>query len=96
MPVETLIGVFKDKPLDFNPGEKWRYNNSGYILLGAILEKVSGKSYERFVEEEVFQKAGMKSSREEEGGRVMEEQGSVAVAGCGPPADPLAVSMGAW
>lgn len=63
MPVETLIGVFKDKPLDFNPGENWRYNNSGYILLGAIIEKVSGKSYERFVEEEVFQKAGMKSSR---------------------------------
>jgi CubicO group peptidase (beta-lactamase class C family) len=63
MPVETLIGVFKDKPLDFNPGEDWRYNNSAYVVLGAVIEKVSGKSYERFVEEEIFQKAGMKSSR---------------------------------
>ncbi|HSG39996.1 MAG TPA: serine hydrolase [Thermoanaerobaculia bacterium] len=63
MPVETLVGVFKGKPLDFNPGEEWRYNNSAYVLLGAVIEKASGKSYEQFVEEEIFQKAGMKSSR---------------------------------
>lgn len=63
MPVETLLAVFKDKPLDFNPGEEWRYNNSAYVVLGAVIEKVAGKSYERFVEEEIFQKAGMKSSR---------------------------------
>ena len=63
MPVETLLGVFKDKPLDFNPGEDWRYNNSAYAVLGAVIEKIAGKSYERFVEEEILQKAGMKSSR---------------------------------
>jgi CubicO group peptidase (beta-lactamase class C family) len=63
MSLDTLIGLFKDKPFDFKPGAEWRYNNSGYILLGAIVEKVSGKSYEQFVEEELFPKAGMKASR---------------------------------
>jgi len=48
---QQLIGLFKDKPLDFNPGEKQSYSNSGYILLGAIVEKASGKSYEDFVEQ---------------------------------------------
>src|SRR5215217_1061753 len=63
MTLSTLIALFKDKPLEFKPGEKWAYDNSGYILLGAIVEKVSGKSYEKFVEEEIFQKLGMTHSR---------------------------------
>ncbi|HEX4959945.1 MAG TPA: serine hydrolase [Thermoanaerobaculia bacterium] len=61
--LDALIALFKDKPLEFTPGEKWAYDNSGYVLLGAIIEKVSGKSYERFVEEEIFQKLGMTHSR---------------------------------
>jgi D-alanyl-D-alanine carboxypeptidase len=63
MKPEALIGFFKDKPLDFEPGERWSYNNSGYVLLGAIIEKVSGKSYEQFIEEEIFKPLGMKDSR---------------------------------
>ena len=63
MKVEDLIALFKDKPLEFKPGEQWRYDNSGYILLGAVIEKASGKSYEQFVEEEIFQKLGMTHSR---------------------------------
>ena len=62
MPVEGLIGFFKDKPFDFEPGTQWKYNNSGYVLLGAVIEKVSGKSYERFVEDEIFQPLGMTHS----------------------------------
>ena len=58
-----LIAMFQDKPLDFNPGEKQSYSNSGYILLGAIVEKASGKSYEDFVEQEIFAPLGMKRSR---------------------------------
>jgi CubicO group peptidase (beta-lactamase class C family) len=61
--VEDLIAIFKDKPLDFKPGERWRYNNSAYILLGAVIEKISGETYEQFVEEEIFKKLGMKHSR---------------------------------
>ncbi|HEY0556939.1 MAG TPA: serine hydrolase [Thermoanaerobaculia bacterium] len=58
-----LIALFKDKPLEFKPGERWAYDNSGYFLLGAIIEKVSGETYERFVEEEIFKKLGMAHSR---------------------------------
>jgi D-alanyl-D-alanine carboxypeptidase len=63
IPPEALIGLFKDKPLEFEPGERWAYNNSGYALLGAVIEKVSGKSYEQFIEEEIFKPLGMKDSR---------------------------------
>jgi CubicO group peptidase (beta-lactamase class C family) len=59
MSVEELIGVFRDQPLDFEPGSKWSYNNSGYVLLGAIIEKVSGKSYEAFLQERIFEPLGM-------------------------------------
>ena len=61
--VQQLVDMFKDKPLEFNPGEKWAYNNSAYILLGAVIEKVSGKTYEDFIEQEIFAPLGMKSSR---------------------------------
>ena len=60
--VPELIDVFKDKPMQFEPGRDWAYNNSGYILLGAIIEKVAGKSYEAFVEERIFRPLGMRSS----------------------------------
>jgi CubicO group peptidase (beta-lactamase class C family) len=57
-----LIDVFKNEPMDFDPGEKWHYSNSGYILLGYVIEKVSGKSYAEFLEENIFDKLGMKNS----------------------------------
>lgn len=60
-PVE-LIAFFKDEPMDFEPNAKWEYNNSGYILLGYIIEVVSGKSYEDYITEEFFKPLGMKNS----------------------------------
>lgn len=60
--VAELIDVFKKEPFDFDPGEKYLYNNSGYILLGAIIEKVSGKKYADYIKENIFEKAGMKNS----------------------------------
>lgn len=60
--VQQMIDLFKDKPLEFAPGEKWSYNNSAYFLLGAVIEKVSGKSYEDFIEQEIFAPLGMKRS----------------------------------
>ena len=59
---EKLVARFRDKPLDFPPGEKWSYSNSGYILLGYLLEKASGESYEKFVRENIFGPLGMKDS----------------------------------
>ncbi|MGZ5453590.1 MAG: serine hydrolase [Candidatus Aminicenantales bacterium] len=60
--VKELIDFFKDKPMQFEPGRSWAYSNSGYILLGAIIEKVSGKTYEEFVTEKIFKPLGMKGS----------------------------------
>jgi CubicO group peptidase (beta-lactamase class C family) len=60
--LKELIDLFKDKPMQFEPGERWAYNNSGYILLGAIIEKVSGKAYEAFVDANIFKPLGMKQS----------------------------------
>jgi hypothetical protein len=57
-----LVKLFRDKPLDFSPGEKWSYSNSGYVLLGYLIEKISGESYEKFVQDNIFTPLGMKDS----------------------------------
>jgi CubicO group peptidase (beta-lactamase class C family) len=57
-----MVDFFKDQPMDFEPGEEWRYNNSGYFLLGYIIEKVSGQTYEEYVREHLFEPAGMVNS----------------------------------
>ena len=59
---EKLVARFRDKPLDFEPGEKWNYSNSGYVLLGYLIEKISGESYESFVQKNIFNALGMKDS----------------------------------
>ena len=51
---DKLLALFKDKPLEFEPGSKFSYSNSNYILLGFIIEKVSGKPYEQMVHEMIF------------------------------------------
>lgn len=55
----TLIARFRDKPLDFAPGEKFSYSNSGYVLLSAMIEKLSGQSYAEFVAANLFKPLGM-------------------------------------
>lgn len=57
-----LIGKFKDIDYDFEPGTAWSYNNSAYIILGYIIEEVSGMTYEDFVEQKIFKAIGMKHS----------------------------------
>lgn len=54
--------VFQKEPMDFKPGEQFKYNNSGYFLLGVIIEKVSGKTYEAFIDERIFKPLGMDNS----------------------------------
>lgn len=55
----SLIARFRDKPLEFAPGEKFAYSNSGYVLLSAIIERLSGQSYAAFVAENLFKPLGM-------------------------------------
>src|SRR5437016_9732108 len=59
---EKLVARFRDKPLEFQPGEKWNYSNSGYVLLGYLIEKISGQSYSQFVQQNIFTPLGMKDS----------------------------------
>ncbi|BAZ23557.1 hypothetical protein NIES4073_44460 [Kalymmatonema gypsitolerans NIES-4073] len=61
-PLEKIIARFKDKSLEFEPGEKYNYSNSGYILLGYIIEKVSEKAYETYLKEKIFQPLGMNNT----------------------------------
>src|ERR1700690_567303 len=56
---EAIIEAMKKDPYDFDPGAEWRYDNSGYVLLGYIVEKVSGQSYGDFLRENFFQPLGM-------------------------------------
>ena len=60
--LDELIDFFKNQPMDFAPGERWLYDNSGYILLGAIVERASGQSYEQFLRTNIFDPLGMKHS----------------------------------
>ena len=60
---EEVVDFFKNEPMDFTPGEQFAYNNSGYVLLGYLLELVTGETYEAFIEKRLFEKAGMKTAR---------------------------------
>lgn len=60
-PKQTLDRV-REMPLEFAPGEKFVYSNSGYVLLGQIIERVSGKPYEKFLPEVIFEPLGMKDT----------------------------------
>ena len=57
-----IVALFRDKPLEFAPGKKMSYSNSGYILLGYLIEKISGQSYQDFVQKNIFTPLGMKDS----------------------------------
>lgn len=60
MTPKEIVDFFKDQPMDFEPGTKYEYDNSGYILLGCIIEKVSGDSYARYLEKNIFLPLGLK------------------------------------
>lgn len=60
-PMEIIHLTSKDS-LEFKPGSKWNYNNTGYIILGYIIEKLSGKTYEEYVHQHLFAPAGMNNS----------------------------------
>jgi hypothetical protein len=56
---QDSIALFREKPLDFEPGAKFYYSNSNYIVLGQIIEKVSGMSYADFLQKNIFMPLGM-------------------------------------
>ncbi len=60
---EELLREFYKLPSEFAPGETWAYDNTGYYLLGIIIEKASGKTYWQFLDERIFKPLGMNSTR---------------------------------
>lgn len=61
-PKDSVIAFFKNEPFEFSPGTNWNYNNSGYFLLGYIIEKVSGESYSEYVLRNVIKKADLENT----------------------------------
>jgi D-alanyl-D-alanine carboxypeptidase len=85
--VGAMIDRFKNEPLEFEPGAAHRYNNSGYFLLGAIIEKVSGQPYADFLAQRIFTPLGMNDTAYEgkERGKAVRAPGHTrGAAGFGP------------
>lgn len=57
-----FLPLFREKPMKFKPGDRFDYNDGGYILLGLVIEALSGKSFHEFVETNVLRRAGMNDS----------------------------------
>ena len=60
--VDDFIALFRDDPLAFEPGERKQYSNADYVLLGKIIENVSGTDYYQYMRENVYGPAGMKDT----------------------------------
>jgi CubicO group peptidase (beta-lactamase class C family) len=74
--LEQLVGTFSGKPLDFEPGTLWKYSNSGYVLLGDILEKVTRTPYEKLLQSNILQPLGMKNSGYDHGEEIIPKRAS--------------------
>lgn len=59
---QELVGLVKDQPLEFKPGMKWGYSNTNYILLGMVLEQVSGMKYADYLQKNIFDAAELKNT----------------------------------
>lgn len=73
---EEMVALVASRPLDFKPGTQWRYTNTGYILLGMIIEKVSGRSYAEFLKSNIFERLGMLNSGYDRAADILKERAS--------------------
>ncbi|MBU5439121.1 beta-lactamase family protein [Tissierella sp. MSJ-40] len=71
-----LIKMFTSKPLDFEPGTQWNYSNTGYYLLGMLIEKLSGKTYSQFLTENIFLPLGMFNTGIDDEKKIVENKAS--------------------
>jgi CubicO group peptidase (beta-lactamase class C family) len=60
--IPELVASFRDLPLEFEPGSQFKYSNSGYAVLGVILERVSGEKYADYLKKHIFDVVGMKNT----------------------------------
>jgi CubicO group peptidase (beta-lactamase class C family) len=57
--IDQMLAIFRDLPLQWTPGDKYAYNNSGYFLLGVVVEKASGKNYEQALQDMILTPLGL-------------------------------------
>ena len=74
-PREAVAQV-SNQPLDFNPGTNWSYSNTGYILLGILIEKLSGQTYAEFLESNIFHPLGMTDSGYDRAAEILKARAS--------------------
>ena len=79
--VDKTVAVFRDKPLTFPVGEKMQYSNSGYLVLGSVIEKLSGGSYATFVQDNIFTPLGMTDSGYDSNSRLIARRASGYISG---------------
>jgi CubicO group peptidase (beta-lactamase class C family) len=72
--VDEFVKKYASGDLEFEPGTKFVYNNSGYFLLGAIIEKVTGKPYEQVIKQNIFDPLGMKNSGYDHWGTILNKR----------------------
>lgn len=73
---QEMVALVRDKPLDFQPSTKWSYSNTGYILLGMIIEKASGQAYNDFLKRNVLDPLGMTNSGYDRATDIVKERAS--------------------
>lgn len=73
---EKLVQFFSDSTLQFSPGERFSYSNSGYALLGYIMETISGQSFAELLDKQIFEPLGMKNSGYAVGGEIVKNLAS--------------------
>jgi len=74
--VDEFVKKYASNNLEFEPGSKFSYNNSGYFLLGAIIEKVTGQTYEQVLKERIFEPLGMKNTGYDHHANIIEKRAS--------------------
>jgi CubicO group peptidase (beta-lactamase class C family) len=92
-PVSKTVERFKGKPLDFEPGEKFQYSNSGYVLLGYILEKVAEQEYGEYLEQNVFGPLKMRNSGYDSSAAILKQRASGYMRRAGNLANALYIDM---
>ncbi len=73
---EEIVKLTQDKPLEFEPGAKFAYDNTGYILLGVVIEKASGQTYADYLNQHIFQPLGMKNTGYDVSGEILAKRAS--------------------
>src|SRR5215216_4260621 len=63
--LRDYVNLYGQRALEFEPGSRWQYSNYGFLLLGVVIEKVSGQSYYEYVRDHIFKPAGMTATASE-------------------------------